>query len=63
LKRVIEGYEGAKYPHGTGGGFGYLNLNGVLYDYSGYVNPDAHYRTWQHISTLQKQKLSRLVNH
>ena len=40
---MIEGYEGAKYPQGTGGGFGYLNLNGVLYDYSGYVNPGAHY--------------------
>jgi DNA modification methylase len=43
LKKVIEGYDGAKFPSGTGGSFGYLNLNGVLYDYSGYVNPDAHY--------------------
>jgi len=43
LKKVIDGYEGALFPEGTGGGFGYLDLNGVLYDYSGYVNPDAHY--------------------
>lgn len=43
LRKVIVGYEEAKYPEGTGGGFRYLNLNGVLYDYSGYVNPDAHY--------------------
>ncbi len=43
LQKVIEGYEGGKYPEGTGDGFGYLDLNGVLYDYSGYVNPDAHY--------------------
>lgn len=43
LKKVIEGYEGAKFPEGTGGDFGYLDLNGVLYDYSGYVNPDAQY--------------------
>lgn len=43
LKNVIQGYEGAKFSEGTGGGFGYINLNGVLYDYSGYVNPDAHY--------------------
>lgn len=43
LKKVIKGYEGAKFPDGTTGGFEYLDLNGVLYDYSGYVNPDAHY--------------------
>jgi len=43
IKKVIEGYEGAKFPEGTGGGFDYLDLNGVLYDYSGYVNPDAKY--------------------
>lgn len=34
LKKVIEG---------TGGGFEYLDLNGILYDYSGYVNPNAKY--------------------
>lgn len=43
LKKVIKGYEGAKYLDGTGGGFKYLDLNGQLYDYSGYVNPDAKY--------------------
>ena len=43
LKKVIEGYEGAKFSEGTGGGFRYLDLNGVLYDYSGYVNPDSRY--------------------
>lgn len=43
LKKIIEGYEGAKFSEGTGGGFQYLDLNGVLYDYSGYVNPDAQY--------------------
>lgn len=43
LKKVIGGYEGAKFPEGTGGGFQYLDLNGVLYDYSGYVNPNAQY--------------------
>ena len=43
IKKVVEGYEGAKFPEGTGGGFEYLDLNGMLYDYSGYVNPDAKY--------------------
>jgi adenine-specific DNA-methyltransferase len=43
IKKVIEGYEGASFPGGTGGGLEYLDLNGVLYDYSGYVNPDAKY--------------------
>lgn len=43
LKKVIQGYGGAKFPEGTGSGFEYLDLNGVLYDYSGYVNPDAQY--------------------
>jgi len=43
IKKVIEGYEGANFPEGTGGGLEYLDLNGVLYDYSGYVNPDAQY--------------------
>lgn len=37
LKRVIE------KNNGTNTGFEYLDLNGVLYDYSGYVNPDAKY--------------------
>lgn len=43
LKKVIKGYGGAKFPEGTGGGFEYLELNGMLYDYSGYVNPNAQY--------------------
>lgn len=43
LKKVIKGYQGAKFSEGTSGGFQYLDLNGVLYDYSGYVNPDAQY--------------------
>jgi adenine specific DNA methylase Mod len=43
IEKVVEGYEGAKFPDGTGGSFKYLDLNGTLYDYSGYVNPDAHY--------------------
>lgn len=43
LTKVIEGYEGAKFPEGTDQGFQYLDLNGELYDYSGFVNPDAKY--------------------
>lgn len=43
LKKVIEGYEGSSFPGGTRGGFQYLDLNGELYDQSGFVNPDAKY--------------------
>lgn len=43
LKQVINGYGGALYPAGTGQGFQYLDLNGELYDYSGFINPDAQY--------------------
>jgi hypothetical protein len=43
LKRVVNGYKSSKYPQGTGQGFRYLDLNGELYDYSGFVNPDAKY--------------------
>lgn len=43
IHKVTKGYEGATFPDGTGGGLEYLDLNGVLYDYSGYVNPDAQY--------------------
>lgn len=43
LKRVIKGYGAKDFPQGTGGGLEYLDLNGVLYDYSGYVNPNAQY--------------------
>lgn len=43
LKKVIQGYEGASFPEGTGQGFQYLDLNGELYNQSGFVNPDVHY--------------------
>ncbi len=43
LKKVIEGYSSGLFPSGTRQGFKYLDLNGELYDYSGYVNPDAKY--------------------
>lgn len=43
LKKVVNGYNEGFYPKGTGQGFRYLDLNGELYDYSGFVNPDAHY--------------------
>lgn len=43
LSKIIKGYEGANFPEGTGQGFEYLDLNGELYDYSGFVNPDAKY--------------------
>lgn len=43
IKKVIEGYDRARFPKGTGGDFQYLDLNGELYDYSGYINPNAQY--------------------
>ncbi len=43
LQKVIEGYEGAKYPDGTGQGFQYLELNGELFDNSGFINPNSQY--------------------
>lgn len=43
VKKVITGFDGGIFPEGTGQGFQYLDLNGELYDYSGYVNPDARY--------------------
>lgn len=43
LAKVISGYSGGMFPAGSGGDFEYLDLNGTLYDYSGYVNPDAKY--------------------
>ena len=43
LSKVINGYEGALFPHGTGQEFQYLNLNGELYDRAGSVNPEAKY--------------------
>lgn len=43
LKTVIDGYEKAKHPDGTGGNFQYLDLNGELYGTSGYINENAKY--------------------
>lgn len=43
LKRVINGYPNSKYPEGTGQGFEYLDLNGELFDKSGFINKDAKY--------------------
>ncbi len=43
LKRVSDGYDGALFPEGTGQGFQYLDLNGELYNQTGFVNPDAKY--------------------
>lgn len=43
LRRVTKGYEGYQYKLEKGQGFQYLELNGLLYDYSGYINPDAQY--------------------
>ncbi len=43
LQKVSEGYKGALFTEGTDQGFQYLDLNGVLYDSSGFVNPNATY--------------------
>ncbi len=43
LRKVIEGYKNAKFPQGTGQGVRYLDLNGELYDNSGFVNLNAKY--------------------
>ncbi len=43
LKRIVTGFEGAQFSEGTGQGFQYLDLNGELYNQSGFVNPAAHY--------------------
>jgi adenine-specific DNA-methyltransferase len=43
LKKVIQGYEEALFPEGTGQGFQYLDLNGELYNQSGSVNSNAQY--------------------
>lgn len=43
LKKVIEGYNGAKFPSGTGQGVQYLDLNGELYDSTGLVNSNTKY--------------------
>ncbi|MGI8419808.1 MAG: site-specific DNA-methyltransferase [Candidatus Levyibacteriota bacterium] len=43
LKKVIEGYDGAKFPDGTGQGFQYLDLNGELFDSNGFINKSATY--------------------
>ncbi len=43
LQKVTEGYQGANYPQGTGQGVSYLELNGELYDSTGFINPNASY--------------------
>lgn len=43
LRKVIKGYSSGLFPTGTGQGFEYLELNGELYDTSGFVNPQARY--------------------
>jgi adenine specific DNA methylase Mod len=43
LKAVINGYENALYPEGTGQGFQYLDLNGELFNKSGFVNQVVNY--------------------
>jgi adenine-specific DNA-methyltransferase len=43
LSKIVKGYGDALFPEGTGQGLQYLDLNGELYNQSGFVNPDAHY--------------------
>ncbi|HUD06028.1 MAG TPA: site-specific DNA-methyltransferase [Candidatus Saccharimonadales bacterium] len=43
LRRVINGYEGAKFATGIDASFEYLDLNGELFDSSGFINPKAEY--------------------
>lgn len=43
LKKVVEGYDSAEFPEGTGQGFQYLDLNGELFDSTGFINKAAHY--------------------
>lgn len=43
LHKVIQGYEGAMFPKGTGQGLQYLDLNGELFDNGGFINPNAQY--------------------
>ncbi len=43
LKKVINGYKGARFPNGTGQGFKYLELNGELFDNAGQINKSASY--------------------
>jgi adenine-specific DNA-methyltransferase len=42
-RKVIEGYDGARHPGGTGGDFRYLDLNGELFDTNGFISSDATY--------------------
>lgn len=42
-KKVIDGFEGARYPEGTGGNFRFLDLNGELFGRDGFINKDSHY--------------------
>lgn len=43
LKKVVEGYTGAKYSGGTGQGFEFLELNGELFGKDGFINQSAAY--------------------
>jgi adenine-specific DNA-methyltransferase len=43
VKRVIKGYEGSRYPEGTGGSFQFLDLNGKLFDEDGFIGDHAVY--------------------
>lgn len=43
LVRTIKGFRGGIYPNGINESFSFLELNGELYDTSGFVNPKAQY--------------------
>jgi adenine-specific DNA-methyltransferase len=43
LRKVITGYKEAKFPKGTGQGFQYLDLNGELFNKSGFINDVVNY--------------------
>lgn len=43
VKRVIKGYEGSRYPEGTGGSFQFLDLNGKLFKEDGFVADHIEY--------------------
>ncbi len=43
VKRVIKGYEGSRYPKGTGGSFQFLDLNGKLFNEDGFIGDRAEY--------------------
>ncbi|HUC20911.1 MAG TPA: site-specific DNA-methyltransferase, partial [Candidatus Polarisedimenticolaceae bacterium] len=43
VRRVIKGYEGSRYPEGTGGSFQFLDLNGKLFNEDGFIGDHAEY--------------------